>query len=122
MHPSTIGIEEKTMKKILIALLALISMIALTGCTAVNNLSESVKDKNIAAGSDTWGGNIDIGLSIENGYIPRIDFWFGRRKVWYASLKKDEATTDLKDIVAASNAPLDISAGASGVNVKNNPK
>lgn len=107
------------MKKILIALIALISMIALTGCTAVNNLSESVKDKNIAAGSDTWGGNIDIGLSVENGYIPRIDFWFGRRKVWYVSLKKDEATADLKDIVAASNAPLDISAGASGVNVKN---
>lgn len=110
------------MKKLLIVLLVLAGAIILTGCTAVNNLSESVKDKNIAAGSDTWGGNIDIGLSIENGYIPRIDFWFGRRKVWYASLKKDEATTDLKDIVAASNAPLDISAGASGVNVKNNPK
>ena len=32
----------------------------LSGCAAVDSLTDATKDKSIAAGSDTWGGGADI--------------------------------------------------------------
>lgn len=107
------------MKKKICILIASAVIISLSSCTAMNNVSESVKDKNIAAGSDTWGGYGDVGFTMENGWIPNISFWFGRRKVWYVSLKKDESTKDIANIVNASNTPLGLSAGTNGIGATN---
>lgn len=105
--------------KLVIVILAILSIFALTGCAALDELAKSVQNKNIAAGSDTWGGSGDVGMTVDNGYIPNINFWFGRRKVWYVSLKKDEATKDIANIVKASNTPLEFKAGADGIGASN---
>ncbi|NCU27219.1 hypothetical protein EOM86_10950 [Candidatus Nomurabacteria bacterium] len=105
--------------KLIILILATIGILCLTGCSALDELAKSVQDKNIAAGSDTWGGSGDVGMTVDNGYIPNINFWFGRRKVWYASIKKDADVKVLPEIVKASNTPLEFKAGAEGIGASN---
>ncbi len=97
---------------------ALLMLGLLCGCAdTLNNLSESVKEKNIAAGSDTSGGNIELGLSSENLYVPNITLWFGHRRVWYVSLKKEADVKVIPAIIRAGNSELGIKAGADGIGV-----
>jgi len=102
-------------KLILFALLA--SLILTEGCTALNNMTESMKNKNIAAGSDTWGGDVIFEFAGTESLFPNINIWFGRRRVWYVSLKEGNAK-DIAEIVKSSNSALEVSVGASGVNFK----
>lgn len=89
------------------AIIAAVLISLLSGCTAMNNLSESVKNKNIAAGSDTWGGNIIFSLMDAAVPLPNITLWIGRRKVWYVSLKSDNIQ-QLPGIIKSSNAPIKV--------------
>ena len=63
----------------------------LSGCAAVDSLTDATKDKSIAAGSDTWGGGADISAVSAESPVPNLSAWFGRRKVWYVSVK-DKST------------------------------
>lgn len=108
--------------KLLASIVVILTILALTGCTAMNNLSESAKDKNIAAGSDTVGARIELGLAADNLYVPNINIWFGRWRAWYVSLKKDADVSKIPDIVKAGNSEFGIKAGADGVGVSDGAK
>lgn len=101
-----------------VAFVAVFFTMMMTGCSdALTNVSESVKEKNIAAGSDTAGGNIELSSKAENAWIPNIELWFGRRRVWYVSLKKDADVKQIPAIIKAGNTPLGLTAGATGLGV-----
>ena len=90
----------------------------LSGCAAVDSLTDATKDKSIAAGSDTWGGGADISAVSAESPVPSLSAWFGRRKVWYVSVKDKSTGEAAAKVVKASNSSLDVSAGASGVGAK----
>lgn len=50
--------------------------------------------------------------------VPNLSAWFDRRKVWYVSVKDKSTGEAAAKVVKASNSSLDVSAGASGVGVK----
>ena len=102
---------------ILITVSALMGIL-LIGCTAMNNLTESVKNKNIAAGSDTWGGNCVLEMTgTSESMLPNINLWFGRRRVWYVSLKDQPEI--IPQIIEMSNSSLEVNAGMTGVSIGN---
>ncbi len=109
------------MKKLLfptVLLAAVCPIVFLTGCQAFNTLAGGVKNKNIVAGSDTWGGNIEASLTGTAETAPcSISLWFGRRRVWYASVKDESNVKYLPEIVKASNSSLGITAGATGITI-----
>jgi len=106
-----------------LAFVAAFFTIMMTGCSdALTNISESVKEKNIAAGSDTAGGNIELASKAENAWIPNIELWFGRRRVWYVSLKKDADVSKMPDIIKAGNSELGIKAGTDGIGISDGAK
>lgn len=106
------------MKKLALIIAAIAAAVTLAGCSdALVNLSESVKEKNIATGSDTTGGNIELSSKAENAWIPNIELWFGRRRVWYTSLKEGADVSQIPAIIKAGNQQLNLNAGATGVGV-----
>ncbi|UKI30468.1 MAG: hypothetical protein L6W00_21320 [Lentisphaeria bacterium] len=95
-------------------------MVALTGgCAAVDAVTASTREKSVAAGSDTWGGGLEAKVATVDCPVPGFECWFGRRKVWYASVRDRATGQAAAEIVRASNSPLSISAGAGGVNAGN---
>lgn len=108
--------------KLLASILAVLAIVMLSGCTAMNNLSESAKNKNIAAGSDTVGAKIELGLSADNFYVPNINIWFGRWRAWYVSLKKDSDVSQMPKIIKAGNTDFGITAGTDGVGISDGAK
>ena len=111
------GIQPKG--SLMLIVIAAFALLFVTGCKSLDNLTESVKNKNIAAGSDTWGGNIVMSLISMEMPLPNITLWFGRRKVWYVSIKENQPSADIAAIVAACNTPLSVNAGVQGVGVDN---
>jgi hypothetical protein len=87
----------------------------LPGCAALTNLSESVKNKNIAIGRDLWGGDVELTMMSEENPTPMISLWFGRSRWWYVSLKDNPEL--IEKIVEKSNSALEVKAGAAGVSV-----
>lgn len=111
------GSVWQSMKKYLCVSAVLLAFV-LGGCAeSLNNISESVKDKNIAAGSDTTGGNIELASKAENAWIPNIELWFGHRRIWYVSLKKDADVSQIPAIVKAGSQEMSLKAGSDGVGV-----
>ena len=102
--------------KVIILVIMTLGVAGSVGCQALNTLAESAKNKNIAAGSDTWGGSFE-GSFIGTAETAPLSFngWFGRRRVWYASTRDDSKI--LPEIVKASNSSLGITAGPSGIGV-----
>ncbi len=99
---------------------AMALMVALTGgCAAVDAVTASTREKSVAAGSDTWGGGLEAKVATVDCPVPGFECWFGRRKVWYASVRDRTTGQAAAEIVRASNSPLSISAGAGGVNAGN---
>ena len=95
-------------------------LVALTGgCAAVDAVTASTREKSVAAGSDTWGGGLEAKVATVDCPVPGFECWFGRRKVWYASVRDRATGQAAAEIVRASNSPLSISAGAGGVNAGN---
>lgn len=97
---------------------ALATVSLLSGCTAMNTAAEGIKDKNIVLGSDTWGGDVTASL-IGTAESAPLSFsaWFGRRKVWYASVKNGNDVKVMPEIVKASNTPLNVSANPASLGV-----
>ena len=99
---------------------AMALMVALTGgCAAVDAVTASTREKSVAAGSDTWGGGLEAKVATVDCPVPGFECRFGRRKVWYASVRDRATGQAAAEIVRASNSPLSISAGAGGVNAGN---
>lgn len=103
----------------LLALLAALLLPTLTGCEAVKSVTDSTKEKSIAAGSDTWGGGMEAKAATVDCPVPGFECWFGRRKVWYASVKDAKSGKSAAEIVRASNSPLSVSADADGLTAEN---
>ena len=104
----------------LLALLAaLVLLPALTGCEAVTAVTESTREKSIAAGSDTWGGGMEAKAATVDCPVPGFECWFGRRRVWYASVKDAKSGKSAAEIVRASNSPLSVTAAADGLTAEN---
>ena len=99
------------------AALVLLSM--LTGCEVVNAVTASTREKSVAAGSDTWGGGMEAKIATADCPVPGVECWFGRRKVWYTSVRDRATGMAAAEIVRASNSPLSLSAGTGGVNAEN---
>lgn len=106
------------MRIITIGFSTLAIAVLLSGCAAVDSLTAATKDKSIAAGSDTWGGGADISAVSAESPVPSLSAWFGRRKVWYVSVKDKSTGEAAAKVVKASNSSLDVSAGATGVGAK----
>ena len=103
----------------LLALLAALLLPVLTGCAMVEAVTDSTKEKSIAAGSDTWGGGVEAKTATADCPVPGFECWFGRRKVWYASVKDEASGKAAAKIVRASNSPLSVSADADGLTAEN---
>ena len=104
---------------LLAMLAALVLLPALTGCAMVEAVTDSTREKSIAAGSDTWGGGVEAKTATVDCPVPGFECWFGRRKVWYASVRDRATGQAAAEIVRASNSPLSLSAGTGGVNAEN---
>lgn len=113
--------ERKHFKVIgvLLALLAALLLPALTGCAMVEAVTDSTKEKSIAAGSDTWGGGVEAKTATADCPVPGFECWFGRRKVWYASVRDRATGQAAAEIVRASNSPLSVTAAADGLTAEN---
>ncbi len=113
--------ERKHFKVIgvLLALLAALLLPVLTGCAMVEAVTDSTKEKSIAAGSDTWGGGVEAKTATADYPVPGFECWFGRRKVWYASVRDRATGQAAAEIVRASNSPLSVSADADGLTAEN---
>ena len=104
---------------VLLALLAALLLPVLTGCAMVEAVTDSTKEKSIAAGSDTWGGGVEAKTATADCPVPGFECWFGRRKVWYASVRDRATGQAAAEIVRASNSPLSVSADADGLTAEN---
>ncbi len=113
--------ERKHFKVIgvLLALLAALLLPVLTGCAMVEAVTDSTKEKSIAAGSDTWGGGVEAKTATADCPVPGFECWFGRRKVWYASVRDRATGQAAAEIVRASNSPLSVTAAADGLTAEN---
>ena len=113
--------ERKTFKipGVLLALMAALVLLVLTGCAMVEAVTDSTREKSIAAGSDTWGGGVEAKTATADCPVPGFECWFGRRKVWYTSVHDRATGLAAAEIVRASNSPLSLSAGTGGVNAEN---
>ena len=89
-----------------------------SGCTMVDSVTDATKAKTVAAGSDTWGGGGCLAAATAENPVPSIDFWFGRRKAWYISVKDKDTGDAAAKIVKASNSSLEVKAGTDGVGAK----
>ena len=89
------------------------------GCEAVSAVTASTRGKSIAAGSDTWGGGLEAKTATADCPVPGFECWFGRRKVWYASVRDRATGTAAAEIVRASNSSLSLAAAADGLTVEN---
>ena len=99
---------------------AMALMVALTGgCAAVDAVTASTREKSVAAGSDTWGGGLEAKVATVDCPVPGFECWFGRRKVWYASVRDRATGQAAAEIVRASNSPLSVSADANGLTAEN---
>lgn len=113
--------ERKTFKipGALLALLAALVLPALTGCAMVEAVTDSTREKSIAAGSDTWGGGVEAKTATADCPVPGFECWFGRRKVWYASVRDRATGQAAAEIVRASNSPLSVTADGDGLTAEN---
>ena len=114
--------ERKTFKipgALLALLAALVLLPALTGCAMVEAVTDSTREKSIAAGSDTWGGGVEAKTATADCPVPGFECWFGRRKVWYASVRDRATGQAAAEIVRASNSPLSVTAADDGLTAEN---
>lgn len=114
--------ERKTFKipgALLALLAALVLLPALTGCAMVEAVTDSTREKSIAAGSDTWGGGVEAKTATADCPVPGFECWFGRRKVWYASVRDRATGQAAAEIVQASNSPLSVTAASDGLTAEN---
>lgn len=99
-------------------ILAAAVLLLVSGCTMVDSVTDATKAKTVAAGSDTWGGGGCLAAATAENPVPSIDFWFGRRKAWYISVKDKDTGDAAAKIVKASNSSLEVKAGTDGVGAK----
>lgn len=98
------------------SLIAVATLAFLTGgCTAFKTLAAATRDKSVAAGSDTWGGGFEAKTASVETPVPSVEGWFGRRRVWYVSVKDAATGRAAAEAVKAGNSPVSLDAGASGV-------
>ncbi len=91
------------------------ALLAITGCSAFQSLTEATREKSVALGSDTWGGGGEATVATPEAPVPSLSFWFGRRKAWYTSIKDKSTGQAAAEVVRASNTALDIKADATGI-------
>lgn len=109
----------KTIAVRLAVLLAATALIAAAGCAALEKIPEATKDKTVAVGSDTWGGGIDATVASPESPVPSLSGWFGRRKVWYVSVKDAQTGKAAAEVVKASNSSLTAGIGKDGLTAGN---
>lgn len=100
-------------------LLLALAAASLTGCAALEKIPEATKDKTVALGSDTWGGGMDATVASPESPVPSLSGWFGRRKVWYVSVKDKDTGTAAAEVVKASNSSLTAGIGKDGITAGN---
>lgn len=102
------------MKKVCF-LWAVSALLTLTGCEAVDSVVSATREKTLAVGCDTWGGGVDMSLAEAEQPVPSLSGWFGRRRVWYISVKDEKSGDAAARIVKAGLSSVELSAAASGV-------
>lgn len=111
-------------ERLIITLLASLLFVGLMfsgGCKTAELAVKSASNKNIATGSDTWGGKI-IAEFFGEGWMPNVTLTFGRTRQWYVSLRDMDSAKELAGVVTASNSTLSIEAKKTGVIVSNEAK
>jgi len=84
----------------------------------VKSVLDSTRDKSIAAGSDTWGGGGEATMAeISGSPFPTLSGWFGRRRVWYVSIKTPAQGRAAAEVVKASNTSVSAGVTTSGITV-----
>ena len=96
-----------------------IALCLLSGCGTMNKAIESASKKNIAVGTDTWGGKIWVTMIGEESPLPSFGITFGRVKSWYISLKDEKSASILADAIKASNSSLGVNVSPKGASIVN---
>ena len=94
-------------------------LIGVTGCSMIEAVTAATREKSLALGSDTWGGGGEVTAAAAEQPVPTGSFWFGRRKMWYISVKDKESGSVLPETVQASNSSLTVDVSASGISAGN---
>lgn len=102
-------------KAIPAALILAAAVLPLAGCTAVEAITEATREKSVAAGADTWGGGLELSVATPEQPFPNLSGWFGRRRVWYVSVKDRETGEAAAEVVKAGHSGLKVEATAAGV-------
>ena len=111
--------DRKTFKVSATLALLTLAAVLLTGCSAVESITTATAGKSLAAGSDTWGGGLEAKVATVECPVPGFELWFGRRKVWYTSIRDQKSGGAVAEVVRASNSPLELSADSSGMTAGN---
>ena len=90
-----------------------------SGCATIGKAIDSASEKNLAAGSDTWGGRIRATFFSEESPLPNLTLSFGRIKLWYVSLKDDGSAPIIPDAIRASQSPVSARGSVNGVEITN---
>lgn len=97
------------------AFVVLAALLLNSGCAAVASVTAATREKSVAVGSDTWGGGAELTLATPEQPLPTLSGWFGRRRVWYVSVKDRDTGEAAAAVVRAGHAGLSVAAGASGI-------
>ncbi len=114
----TYGALAYTYTKTIAGILGIIALTALNGCALAETVTGATRSKTIAAGSDTWGGGMEAKTASADCPVPGFEGWFGRRCVWYVSVKDPESGNAAAEIVKASNSAIAVSASPAGIGIE----
>lgn len=136
--------RERSFNFLIVLMFVLFALFALTGCSttgtvvekidpatgqvtertttgerdAFDKVTDATKLKTLAAGSDTWGGGAEVTPASAEQPVPHMYGWFGRRRVWYVSVKDKDTGEAAAAVVRASNSSdVKAEAGPGGLKV-----
>jgi hypothetical protein len=104
------------MKWFLLWILLIVIVCLVTGCTALDNITEGNKSKVVCIGQETWGGKIVAEMVSSSQMLPNLTICFGKTNTVYSTIPALTDPNLIKaqaELVKANNST--ISATATGI-------
>jgi hypothetical protein len=106
--------------KCFIGSLAIITILLVSGCTALETVATNNKDKIVTINAETWGGKLVAEMvSVGSSVLPNVTICFGKTNTYYnatPATSNPELVKALAEHIKNSNSA--VSATASGFEQK----
>jgi hypothetical protein len=104
------------MKWFILWILLIVIVCLVTGCTALDNITEGNKSKVVCIGQETWGGKIVAEMVSSSQMLPNLTICFGKTNTVYSTIPTATSAELIKaqaELVKANNTS--VSATATGM-------